>query len=61
MANADERTQNRQSVAAVIPDGAPAVEAAARAVVRTTADESIRLSERGADYLTPARGAPRCW
>src|ERR1700758_4032030 len=39
------------AVAAVIPDGAPAVEAAARAVVRTTADESIRLSERGADYL----------
>jgi methylthioribose-1-phosphate isomerase len=45
------------AVAAVIPDGPAAVEAAARAVVRTTADVSIRLSERGADYLTPARGA----
>jgi methylthioribose-1-phosphate isomerase len=44
------------AVAAVIPDGAPAVEAAARAILDTTVDVSIRLSERGAEYLTSERG-----
>ena len=45
------------AVAAVIPDGAPAVEAAARAVLDTSVDVSIRLSERGAAYLMSERGA----
>jgi methylthioribose-1-phosphate isomerase len=40
------------AVADVIPLGGDAVEAAARSVLDASVDVSIRLSERGADYLT---------
>lgn len=44
------------AVAAVIPSGASAVEAAATAVCETAADVSIRMSSRGAEYLVSALG-----
>ncbi|MBO0839193.1 MAG: S-methyl-5-thioribose-1-phosphate isomerase [Actinobacteria bacterium] len=48
-----------ETVARSIPDGAAAVEAAARAVVDDSADVSIRLSSRGAEYLTGVVGDDR--
>ncbi|HEX4094738.1 MAG TPA: S-methyl-5-thioribose-1-phosphate isomerase [Trebonia sp.] len=45
------------NVAALIPDGAEAVEAAARAVRDIAIEVSKRLSERGADFLIEECGA----
>jgi S-methyl-5-thioribose-1-phosphate isomerase len=45
------------AVAAVIPHGSDAVEAAALGVRDTAIDVSRRLSERGADFLIEERGA----
>ena len=45
-----------ESVAARIPDGADAVTAAAHAVLAITVDASVRMSIRGADYLTSVLG-----
>jgi S-methyl-5-thioribose-1-phosphate isomerase len=46
-----------EAVADVIPLGATAVAAAARSVLESSVDVSIRLSQRGADYLTSVGGA----
>jgi methylthioribose-1-phosphate isomerase len=45
------------AVAAVLPRGAAAVEAAALAVRDTAVEVSVRLSERGADFLAAECGA----
>ena len=45
-----------ESVAARIPDGLDAVEEAALEVLRVSVDVSIRMSERGAGYLTETLG-----
>lgn len=45
-----------ESVAARIPDGLDAVEEAALEVLRVSVDVSVRMSERGAGYLTETLG-----
>ncbi|MBO0801614.1 MAG: S-methyl-5-thioribose-1-phosphate isomerase [Nocardiopsaceae bacterium] len=46
-----------EAVAAVIPSGPDAVEAAARAVLDAAVDASVRMSSRGAEYLASSLGS----